>query len=258
MRTRARALTTVAVAGLLAGAGCTPGDERNLGDAREGGSVTVALGAPAGSLDPAVAGSPEALQALWLVHTPLLTYVRTEGAAGTRLAPGLAAEMPEVSEDGRTLTLTLREGLRYSDRQPVRASDFERAVKRALRLNPRALDVFGNIRGARRAALSLLPDTDIVGIAADGRTGRVRIDLVEPDPSFPYSLATLMAAPVPADTPIRDLSDHPPPGVGPYRLGAAPQDAEFVLARRREFELPGVPAGNADEIAGEVLDDQAA
>ena len=253
-----RALATVAVVALLAGTGCFPGDQSDRGHASAGGSVTVALGVHPGTHDPALASSPEALQALWLVHTPLLTYARVEGAAGTRLAPGLAAEMPELSEDGRTLTLTLREGLRYSDGQPVLAGDFERAVKRALRLHPRGVELFGNVRGARRAARSLPADTDISGIAADGRTGEVRIDLIAPDPSFPWSLAAPMAAPVPAGTPVRELSDSPPPGVGPYRLGAPREGDEFVLARRQGFGLPGVPAGNVDEVAGRVVEDPAA
>ena len=252
---RGGALVVVLVAGMLAGAGCYPGEDGDLGDAREGGSVSVALGTAPGTLDPGVATSPVALQALWLVHTPLLTFARTHGAGGTKLVPGLAADMPARSEDGRTYTLTLREGLRYSDGKPVRASDFERAVKRALRLNPRGLELFGRIQGARLYARSLLAGPDIEGIAADGRTGRVRIDLARRDPAFPYSLAAPMAAPIPAGIPMRDLSTRPPVGVGPYRVVPAQPGTEFVLERRRRFRLPGVPAGHVDEVAGELVED---
>jgi peptide/nickel transport system substrate-binding protein len=37
--------------------------------------------------------------------------------------PDLAAEMPEVSEDGRTVTVSLREGVRFHDGQPLTADD---------------------------------------------------------------------------------------------------------------------------------------
>ncbi len=242
------------MAALLAG-GCSPGGEGDPGDAGEGGSVSVALASAPDSLDPAVATSPTALQALWLVHTPLLTYARTEGAGGTQLVPGLAEDMPEVSDDGRTVKLLLRPGLRYSDGRRVSASDFERAVKRALRLNARGLDLFGNIQGAHRYARSLVAGPDITGIAADGRTGEVRIDLLRPDPNLPYALAAPMASPVPAGIAMRDLTSGPPPGVGPYRSVPARPGTVFVLERRRGFRLPGIPAGRVDEVSGEVVDD---
>ena len=42
--------------------------------------------------------------------------------------------MPEVSDDGKTYTLTLRDGLKYSDGSAVKASDFEHTIKRVINL----------------------------------------------------------------------------------------------------------------------------
>lgn len=234
-------------------AGCAPGGETERGDARGGGSVSVAVTAAPDSLDPAVAVSPDALQVLWLVHTPLLTYARSEGATGTGLVPGLAEDLPEVSVDGRTLRLRLRRGLRYSDGREVRPGDFERAIKRALRLNPHGLTRFGGIRGARRYASSLVSRGDISGISAD-RRGEIRIVLRRPDPDLPHALALPMAAPVPPVAGPTAATEDPIPGVGPYRLGAVRPGAAFVLERRRGFGLPGVPSGLVDEVSGEILD----
>ena len=39
---------------------------------------------------------------MWLVYTPLLTYAHEEGEAGAELIPGLAEDLPEVSEDGKS------------------------------------------------------------------------------------------------------------------------------------------------------------
>jgi len=216
----------------------------------------VALSDEPESLDPATATSPAVLQALWLAHTPPATYAWAEGAAGTKLVPGLAGELPERSEDARSYSFTLRPGLRYSDGQRVRAGDFERAIKRALRLHPRGLELFGNVQGARRYARSFIAGADIGGITADERTGEVRVELVAPDRSFAYALAAPMAAPVPPGTPMRDLGSRPPPGVGPYRIVTPRGGAAFLLSRRRGFRLPEVPEGNVDEIAGEVLEDR--
>lgn len=243
----------VAPLALALGGGCDANTEPGRGDARQGGSITVALPARPDSLDPALASSPAALQALWLVHTPLLTYARAEGAAGTKLVPGLARALPQSSADGRTLTFALRRGLRYSDGRPVRPGDFERAVKRALRLHPRGQELFGNVVGGRRYARTLLPDADLRGISADRRTGELRVRLVDPDPAFLFKLAAPVAAPVPEATPVEDSSRRPPPGVGSYRLAGPRSGIAFVLERRRDFRLPGVPEGNLDEIAGRVV-----
>ena len=54
-----------------------------------------------------------------------------------------AAESWEVSEDGLTYTFKLREGLAWSNGDPVKASDFEFAWKRVL--NPETLSEYANL-----------------------------------------------------------------------------------------------------------------
>jgi len=244
--------------GLIA---CSPGGGAEPGNARLGGSVVVGIAASPDSLDPALASSPEALQALWLVHTAPVTYRRAQGAAGTELVPGLARALPEASQDGLTYRFTFRSGLRYSTGRRLRASDFERGIQRALRLSPRrALESFGDIAGARDYARGLVDvaGAEIEGISADGRTGEVRIGLVRPDPSFPETLASPAAAPVPVGTPLRERSDDPPAGIGPYAVARPRGRAAFTLVRVRSFELDGVPAGNVDKIGGRVIADAGA
>ena len=59
-----RALPAVACAAALLLGGCNSGITGDRGDARKGGSVLVGLSVAPDSLDPALASSPEALQAL--------------------------------------------------------------------------------------------------------------------------------------------------------------------------------------------------
>ena len=242
----------MAVAGEALLAGCNSGDDRAGGSGREGGSVVIGLAVAPDSMDPAVASSPEALRAVWLAHTPPLTYGRREGAAGTRLVPGLAEKVPEPSEDGLTWEFTLRDGLRYSDEREVRPGDFERGIRRALVLNPRARRALARVEGIDdRSAM-----TDVPGISADGRTRRVRIDLERPDPLLPYALASTWASPVPAGTPSRELPSVP--GVGPYVVDRRARGTAYVLTRRRSFDLPGIPRGNVDVISARVVPTAAA
>lgn len=252
---RTTALAALATA-LLVAAGCG-GDAPPSGDARKGGAVVVAEPVPPNSLDPALAENPPAVRTAWLAYTPLLTYGRAGGAEGTELIPALARELPEASEDGRTYTLTLRRGLRYSDGRPLRASDFERGLARSLRLNPRAERLFGGVVGASAYARSDGDDGDIPGVEVDDEAGTIRVELDAPDRLFPYALAAVLAAPVPRGTPQRELSEDPPPGIGPYRVSQVRRNGDIVLERRAEWRLPGIPAGNPHEIVTRTVADPA-
>src|SRR5437588_4974263 len=55
-----------------------------------------------------------------MVYEPLLTF----DPKTLRPVPAAARALPEVSDDGLTLTFTLRDGLTYSDGAPLRAADF--------------------------------------------------------------------------------------------------------------------------------------
>jgi hypothetical protein len=96
----------------------------------------------------------------------------------------------------------------------------------------------------------------VADISADERTRTIRIVLKRPDPLLPYKLVNTWAAPVPRGTPTRELASVP--GVGPYAVGRRDRGSTYVLTRRRDFELPGVPRGNVDVIAARVVPNAAA
>jgi peptide/nickel transport system substrate-binding protein len=225
----ARVAWPVLLAAVLGLAGCMGGGDQE-GSARDGGSIGIGTSALPKTLDPALATEPDELQLLWLVHTPLLTYRRASGREGTQLVPGLAENLPKVSEDGLTYRLTLSPGLTYSSGAPVRPGDFERAVDRVRALHSPLARLYN----------------EIVTIAAKPKTGAIAITLAQPDPSFPYVLALPSSAPVPRGTPQRDLTRRPPPGVGPYRLVRS--ETRVTLLRTRGFVLSGVSPGHIDRI----------
>ncbi|MEM8782392.1 MAG: peptide ABC transporter substrate-binding protein [Planctomycetota bacterium] len=53
-------------------------------------------------------------------------------ATDLSLRPGVAVDLPDMSEDGRTLTFTLRDDARWSNGDPVTADDFAFAWRRAI------------------------------------------------------------------------------------------------------------------------------
>lgn len=258
MLLRQRAIACAAAATACAGIGACAGtgDGGSGGDARKGGSITIAATALPDSLDPAVARSPRARQALWLVYTAPLTLRHAESAGGTKLTPGIAENMPETSDDGFTYTFKIRDGLSYSDGEPVRASDFEHTVKRVLRMRAGA-STFTGIDGAEEYMKGADPSADITGIDADDRSREVTVRLIRRDPTFLNKLATTFAGMVPARTPFVDLGANPPPGLGPYRITKVTPGRELVMAQTRGFDLGDIPKGNVQRITTRVVPDQA-
>jgi len=217
------------------------------------GQIRAAVTSFPDSLDPALAATSEALQSLWIVYTPLLTYAHAEGAAGSRIVPGLARSLPKISADGKTYRLTLRKGLKYSDGRPVKASDFAHAVKRTLHLQSVGTPYFERIAGARAYLERGRAGGDIAGIVTDDRSGVITIRLDAAYGAFSNVLAMTYGALVPGDTPFDNQTKRPPPGVGPYKLAGVRVNRGYELVRVPGFDVAGVPKGRLDKLSIEVV-----
>jgi peptide/nickel transport system substrate-binding protein len=259
--TRARLfalLTALALASMVFLAAC--GDDDDGGDdggaTAEGGDITISQTSQPDYLDPALSYTVNGIEPLWLVYTPLLTYAREEGLAGAELIPGLAEDLPEISPDGKTYTLTLRDGLKYSDGSPVVASDFEHTIKRVLNLESGGSAFYQTIEGADEYLKAGDPEGDISGIETDDKTGEITIKLTEADASFSNILAMWFAGLVPGDTPFENLTEDPPPGVGPFTITESVPNRQFVMEKNPEFEalgIPGIPPAKLDSITTEII-----
>jgi peptide/nickel transport system substrate-binding protein len=248
------ALTAFAVAVVVAASGCG-GSGSDPGTDADSAAPTVLHGSAASfpdALDPAISSSLEGWSAMWNSYVPLLTYRHATGRAGTKLIPGLARELPQVSDGGRTYTLHLRKGLKYSDGTPIRASDFAHSVERLLALNSGGSSFFVGIVGAQK--FEETKEGGIPGIESDDASGQITIHLTEPRGTFDYELATLWAAPLPGDTPFEDLTQHPPPASGPYVITSVRAGRGWEYERNPEWAptnsklMPALPSGHVDEI----------
>jgi peptide/nickel transport system substrate-binding protein len=222
--------------------------------------LKVAFGSFPDYLDPQLSYTNEGWTAMYETYIPLLTYRRAGGKAGAEVIPGLARDLPQISDGGRTYTLFLRRGLKYSDGTRVHASDFECAIKRLLRLHSGLSPFYKVIVGTR--GYQRRKKQGISGIVTDNRTGKIVIRLRKPRGTFTSLLALLAAAPVPPDTPMRDLSFDPPPATGPYAV-------EKVGFRGWSYKrnpawrsgngrlLPQLPDGHVHRIEARVIRDDA-
>jgi len=242
---------TLACAGTMVVTGCG-GQEQDSG--RAGGTIRVSYTAFPDALDPALATTQSALQTVRTVYTPLLSYDHADGAGGAKIVPGLADRLPEMSLDGRTYLIKLRDELSYSDGTPVHASDFEHAIRRVLRLKSPGASHFLDILGADEYVKADQPDADIAGIATSDRTNDLTITLKEPNARFREVLALEYGALVPGDTPFSDQTRTPPAGIGPYRFANVRAGQGYELVKQAGRALGGQPAGKLDKLVVSVAD----
>jgi oligopeptide transport system substrate-binding protein len=129
------------------------------------------------SLDPAQGGF--GYQEFFSLYEPLV-----DAYSSTEITP-LAAESWVLSDDGLTYTFTLREGLMWSDGQPVTAEDYRQSFLRQLAPETAAYTVqeFYPIKNGQAYNSGEITDPNEVGISApDDRT--LIIELEEATPFY--------------------------------------------------------------------------
>ena len=249
---------TVAVigAGLLvaaAFAGSAAPSKSGSSEVKRGGTLRINLSVTDFEyLDPALSYDAPGWQVLYSTNTTLLNYPDKPGASGARLVPEAAVAMPTVSNDGRTYTFRVRNGLRFSDNSAVTAASFKRAIERAA--DPRQAspaiaflhDVVGaDARNAGRAS-------SVSGVTANGQTLTVR--LTRNNPTFLAEIAMPFFGAVKASMPINPRGENTYPSAGPYRIVSRDVGRQVVLERNRFYK--GSRPQNPDRIVITVLTDQ--
>jgi peptide/nickel transport system substrate-binding protein len=224
---------------------------------KEGGTLTGSYASFPDYLDPSISYTAEGWTAMYDTYLPLLTYAHANGAAGSKVVPALAKSLPKVSNGGKTYTLTLRKGLKYSDGTPVKASDFASTVERVFKLNSPGSPYYESIVGAEQFAKT--KTGGIRGIKTNDKTGRITIKLTQPRGTFTNELALLFVALLPPDTPDKPQSANPPPATGPYEIVKSDPKRSWSYARNPQWAkangklIPEVPSGHVDKVEIKVV-----
>jgi peptide/nickel transport system substrate-binding protein len=240
-------LAALAAIGL---ASCGGSDDSSGGSSGKGGILNATYGSFPDYMDPALSYTVEGWTAMADVYLPLLTYKHANGEEGAEVVPGLAKELPKISNGGKTYTLFLRPGLKYSDGTAVKASDFPASVERMIELNSPGSSFYLSIDGAEKFAET--KQGSIPGIKANDKTGEIVIDLESPRGTFTSELAMMFVSVLPADTPIEDLSADPPPATGPYMITKSQPGKGWEYQRNPYWAkangkaMPDLPEGVVD------------
>jgi peptide/nickel transport system substrate-binding protein len=250
-----RKLTQVVLLGVTVGlaglglAACGGGGD-NGGGGSEGGTATVLMGTAPDYLDPQEEYTTQGAEATWISYTPLVTYKHENAPGGNTVIPGLATALPEISQDGKTYTETLRKNLVFSDGTPIKASDVACTFERMIKVNWGGKSFFtDNVEGA--TDFDEGKSDHISGVTADDATGKITIKLVKPYGAFTNVLAFPEMGVVPCSAPQHTMTTSLPPSSGPYMIQDIVPNKSFSVVKNPKWasnNVPGIPLGHLDKI----------
>jgi peptide/nickel transport system substrate-binding protein len=243
---RAAALAAVVPLALLGACSGQPADvpegqgADNLGEqdtddreARKGGELIVALAEEPDALDPSLARTFVGR----IVFANMCESLYSTDA-NLEVVPQLAAELPDISDDGLTVTIPLREGITFND-----GSSFDaEAVKTSLE---RHQDLTGS---ARTAELAPVESVEVV----DPTT--VQLNLSEPFAPLPAILADragMVMSPAQLQKLGDDFADEPV-CVGPFEFVERRAGESIVLQKAEEYY--DADAVNLDELTFTIIE----
>jgi peptide/nickel transport system substrate-binding protein len=202
-------------------AACSGGGGAPSGDAAPSGLVVGATSDP-DTLFPWKATQFQAVHVLEQLYGTL-----TELDADLEVVPGLA-ESWQVSEDGRTITMTLRGGVTFADGSAFDSADVKASLDR--------------IRDEATGAVAAAGLASVSGVEAPDPT-TVVLTLSGADAGILAALASVNLAMLPSDATEQALQATPN-GTGPFRLTQRTPNQSMALAPNPDFwgGAPTVPS----------------
>jgi peptide/nickel transport system substrate-binding protein len=210
-------------------------------DAKQGGELTVLAASDVDYIDPGAAYYQFTYMVTSATQRSLFSYAPEDVEKPT---PDLAAGEAEVSEDGKTITITIREGIKYSppvDREVV-AADVEYAIERTLLPgipNGYVQSYLTGVEGFDDAVKEAQDNStggapDISGVTAtDDRTLEIKLT----DTSSIGVIGALslpMSAPVPEEY-AKEFDAENPSTYGEHQVATGP----YMIENNSDGELTG-------------------
>ncbi len=220
------------------------GNPSPQGSPEYGGSLTVVFQSEAETLDPAIAWELTGTTIEQSIYQGLLRYKSLPGMAGTEMEPCVATEVPQATNDGKTYTFTIRQGVKFHppvDRQ-VTAEDVKYSFERMMNL-PLAPATYFYVGVVGAEEFQAGKAKEITGVKViDDQT--VQFNLVEPDPAFLNALTMWFGYIVPKEW-VEKWGDKQfarhPLGCGPFIFDHWTPGREVFLKKNPDYWEQGKP-----------------
>ena len=213
-----------------------------------GGTWTILANSAFGVADPAQNYTLEQWQLLIDTHDGLTAFAKVNGVAGNKIVPDLATSIPKPTNGGKTYLFHIRRGIKFSNGQTLKPSDFVKTFERQFTV-PGPTSFYSGIVGANKCSTKGCNLSK--GVVANDSAYTLTINLTAPDPELMDQLAVPFAFAVPASTSPKLTGNNVPPGTGPYMWKSYNPNSEAVLVRNPHFHVwnaEAQPAGYPNKI----------
>ncbi|MFE5399079.1 ABC transporter substrate-binding protein [Streptomyces sp. NPDC056568] len=181
----------------------------------------------------------------------LVTNKTEPGKAGAEVTPDLATDVAKVSDDGKTYTYTLRDGVTWEDGKPITSKDVKYGIERVW-----AQDVLSG--GPTYLKEVLDPKDEYKGPYKDKSADKLGLKAIEtPDDKtivfklpqansdFEEMLALTSASPVRQDQDTKAKYGLRPFSSGPYKFESYSPGKDLKLVRNTEWKQESDPVRKA-------------
>ncbi|MFI5839407.1 ABC transporter substrate-binding protein [Catenuloplanes sp. NPDC051500] len=218
---------------------------------KKGGTLELWSSQDVDSLDPARGYYAFVWNLNRLYTRTLVSYDAKPGADGMKLVPDLATAEAALSNDGKTYTYTLRDGLKFDDGTPITSKDVKYGIERIF-----AQDVVpgGPVylmeqldQGQKYPGPYKDSDPNKLGLKSvvtpDDKT--VVFNLAAPYADFPYLLAMPGAGPVPVARDTGAQYGSKPASSGPYKIESYEPGKAIKWTRNTNWDQASDPLRKA-------------
>ncbi|MER7405100.1 ABC transporter substrate-binding protein [Streptomyces sp. NPDC000070] len=181
----------------------------------------------------------------------LVTSKTEPGKAGTGLTPDLATGLAKISDDGKTYTYTLRDGITWEDGKPITSKDVKYGIERVW-----AQDVLSG--GPVYLKDVLDPKGEYPGPYKDKSADKLGLKAIETpndqtivfklpqaNSDFEEMLALTSASPVRQDKDTKSKYGLHPFSSGPYKFQSYNPGKDLTLVRNTEWKQASDPVRKA-------------
>jgi peptide/nickel transport system substrate-binding protein len=175
-------------------------------------------------------------------------FAKVGGLPGTKIVPDLATSIPASTNGGKTYLFHIRRGIKFSNGQVLKPSDFVTTFERQFTV-PGPTSFYSSIVGASKCSTKGCNLSQ--GVVADDSAYTLTLNLTAPDPELMDQLSLPFAYAVPSSTSLKLTGNNVPPGTGPYMWKSYNPNTEAVLVRNPYFKVwdpTAQPAGYPNEI----------
>jgi peptide/nickel transport system substrate-binding protein len=235
---------------VYADAAASKGPAAEVPGAKQGGTVTAYMETDLTHLDPGQIYVSDAGLFSNLIHRGLTNF-QEDDKGNLSVVGDLATDAGKMSDDGKTWTFTLKDGLKDANGNPINSADVRHTIERTYAKfifdGPTYLQTWLSGKDYRKA----LPDggfgkkhlPDSVLETPDDKTVIFHFDTPRLD--LPQTLAMPGYSLVPEETDTKEKYDKAPVATGPYKIEEFKSGKSLKLVRNENWDAASDPVRNA-------------